>query len=80
MLYNGNPFLFISPNVEKVTVFFNWNLITADPDDNKFVDCFISAGTQYIVTNDKHFNVLKEIAFPKIQVINIKTFKNIISH
>ncbi|GHT69024.1 hypothetical protein FACS189452_09490 [Bacteroidia bacterium] len=66
-------------NVERVTVFYKWNLITADHDDNKFVDCAITAGAQYIVTNDKHFNVLHKIDFPKVQVADMSAFKQIIS-
>lgn|GEM_PF-1081977 len=27
------------PNVELITRYFAWNMITSDPDDNKFVDC-----------------------------------------
>ncbi|MDR2232566.1 MAG: putative toxin-antitoxin system toxin component, PIN family, partial [Tannerella sp.] len=46
-----------APNTNKITSHFNWNLIVADPDDNKFVDCALNAGAEYIVTNDKHFNV-----------------------
>jgi len=71
--------LLCSQNVEKVVPHFKWNFISADPDDNKFADCALNAGADYIVTNDKHFNVLKEIAFPKINVINCETFKQIIS-
>jgi predicted nucleic acid-binding protein len=67
-----------SRNVEKVTPYFKWNFISADPDDNKFVDCALNAGADFIVTNDKHFNVLKKIDFPKIDVINIDTFKKMI--
>jgi predicted nucleic acid-binding protein len=68
-----------SRNVEKIIPYYKWNFISADPDDNKFVDCALNAGADYIVTNDKHFNVLKNIDFPKINVINIDTFETIIS-
>ena len=71
--------LLTSHNVEKVISFYKWNLISADPDDNKFVDCAINAGADYIVTNDKHFNILKEIDFPYIKVVDIETFRKIIS-
>ena len=70
--------LLSSRNVEKITPFFKWNLISADPDDNKFVDCALNAGADYIVTNDKHFNVLKSLGFPPIKVVNIDTFKSIL--
>jgi putative PIN family toxin of toxin-antitoxin system len=61
-----------------ITPYYKWNLITADPDDNKFADCALNAGADYIVTNDKHFNVLKALDFPPIKVINIETFKSIL--
>ena len=62
------------PNVEKIEVSFKWNLIPADPDDNKFVDCAIAGRVKYVVTNDKHFNVLKDIPFPKVDIISIEDF------
>jgi putative PIN family toxin of toxin-antitoxin system len=79
IIENVMLFLLNSPNVEKVIAHFKWNFILADQDDNKFVDCALNAGADYIVTNDKHFNVLRKIDFPKIDVINIDTFKKIIS-
>lgn len=62
--------------VKFVTPYFHFNLIEADPDDNKFVDCAISANAHYIVTNDHHFDVLQTIDFPKVDVITIKDFCN----
>lgn len=45
------------------TVFINpqkrYQLIKSDPDDNKFVDCAISANAKYIVTQDHHYNVVR---------------------
>ena len=67
-----------SPNTIQVVPHFKWHLITADYDDNKFVDCALNSGADYIVTNDKHFNVLKDIDFPPIKVIDMATFKNIL--
>ena len=61
-------------NVKQITPSYKWNLITADPDDNKFVDCAIAANARFIVTEDHHFNVLKEIGFPSVDVINIDDF------
>lgn len=62
------------PNVEKIEISYKWNLISADPDDNKFVDCAIAGRVKYVVTDDKHFKVLKEIPFPKIDIISIEAF------
>ncbi len=64
-----------SENTKQITVFYKWQLITMDPDDNKFVDCAISAGAKFIVTNDKHFNVLAKIPFPKVRTSTIQNFK-----
>jgi len=69
-----------SNNSLQITPDFKWNLITADPDDNKFVDCALNAGADYLVTNDKHFNILKEIDFPQIKVVDIEIFRRIIMY
>lgn len=61
-------------NVEKTEVFFRWHLIRADPDDNKFVDCAISARVTFLVSNDNHFNDLKQIEFPTVEVIDAEGF------
>lgn len=44
------------PNVRKIQPSFRWNLIPQDPDDNKFVDCFVAAGADVLVTQDRHFS------------------------
>ena len=61
-------------NVKLITPFYNWNLITADPDDNKFVDCAIAANAKFIVTEDHHFDILKDIPFPQVNIVNIDLF------
>lgn len=61
-------------NVIFVKTYYAWNLITADPDDNKFVDCAISCNAKCIVSEDKHFNILKTIGFPKVEVLKIEEF------
>ncbi len=66
------------PNVEYITKYYRWELIEQDYDDNKFVDCAIACNANYLATNDKHFNSLKQIAFPKVNIINIDEFKMVI--
>ena len=61
-------------NIRQITPSYKWNLITADPDDNKFVDCAIAANAKCIVTEDHHFNVLKEIGFPSVDIESIDDF------
>ncbi len=55
-------------------VYIHFDLIKSDVDDNKFVDCAVAADAEYIVTNDTRFNILQEIPWPKVNVINIKDF------
>ncbi len=66
------------PNAEFVNPSYRFNLIKADPDDNKFVDCAVTAGATYIVSNDKHFDELKECDFPKVDVKTLLEFFEII--
>ncbi|WP_229235521.1 MULTISPECIES: putative toxin-antitoxin system toxin component, PIN family [Emticicia] len=66
------------PNVEYITRYFAWNLIQSDPDDNKFVDCAIACNATYLVSQDRHFDVLKQIPFPKIQVLKVEEFLNVL--
>lgn len=65
-------------NVEKKEIYFKWGLLTSDYDDNKFVDTAIVGSVDFIVTNDKHFNPLKGIDFPKVETITIDNFLEII--
>lgn len=64
----------IMPNVIYKEPFYQYGLIEEDVDDNKFVDCALASGAVYIVTDDKHFNVLKRIPFPKMDVCTLEEF------
>ena len=61
-------------NVLKFDPHFRFNLIKADTDDNKFVDCAIVSGAKCIVTEDKHFRVLDSISFPHVDIVGIDAF------
>ena len=54
--------------------YYHFGLITEDPDDNKFVDCAIAADAELIVTNDKHFDVLRTVSWPKLTIIKLNEF------
>ena len=64
----------LESNVVRVNPNYHFNLITADPDDNKFVDCAIQANARYIVTNDHHYDILRQIDFPKVGIIKLMDF------
>ncbi|WP_308234528.1 putative toxin-antitoxin system toxin component, PIN family [uncultured Prevotella sp.] len=66
------------PNVEFITPYYKLHLIQADEDDNKFVDCAFSAGASCIVSNDAHFRILENVDFPKIIVMRIQDFIQIL--
>lgn len=70
--------MMINPNVRTYSPAFQTRLIYYDYDDNKFVDCAFIANAHYLVTQDHHFNVVKQSAFPKINVINIDQFVEIL--
>jgi len=65
----------VHPLTLKVDIFYNFNLITQDPDENKFVDCAIAGDALCLVSNDKHFTVLKSVPFPKVNWLILAEFE-----
>ncbi len=65
--------------VELINPYFSLHLIEDDHDDDKFVDCAFAANATFIVSDDKHFEALKEIQFPKILVLKLKEFLGILT-
>ena len=63
-----------NPYTVFITPYYPFKLIVADPDDDKFVDCAITAGADYIVTEDSHFNILKQLSFPQLHVVTLDEF------
>jgi putative PIN family toxin of toxin-antitoxin system len=61
-----------------IVIYYNLQLIIADTDDNKFVDCAFAANADFIITNDSHFNVLKTIDFPSIPILRLDEFKDLL--
>ena len=72
-------FLSILPNVHPCTVYYRFLLINQDDDDDKFADCAIAQGVHYLVTDDKHYNVLLKLGFPKVNLLTIKEFYTLLS-
>ena len=61
-------------NVQLVDPHFRMGIITADPDDNKFVDCAFAAGADYLVSEDSHFRVLHDTPFPHLNLVTLDEF------
>jgi len=68
-----------SPDVITQKVYYNWNAITVDPDDNKFFDIAVASDADYLVTNDRHFDKVKTITFPTVKVITSKEFLTLLT-
>jgi len=66
------------PNVNFTTPFYKWNLIESDKDDNKFVDAYLCSNADILVSNDKHYTILKTVEFPKINLMDIETFLKVL--
>ena len=64
-------------NLALVVPRYRFNLL-ADPDDNKFVDCAIAANAVCIVSHDRDFLPLKDIAFPKVAVVDTEGFRGLL--
>lgn len=67
-----------SKYVKRVETYFRYNLIKADIDDNKFVDCALACNAKFIVSEDAHFDELEKIDFPKIDVVGLEEFIRIL--
>ena len=70
--------LLILPNVIRTEVYFDMRLITHDADDDKFVNCAFASNAHFIVTEDRHFNILQKIDFPTINVLKFQEFKQLL--
>lgn len=67
-----------SPDIIFQRIYYSWNVISTDPDDNKFFDVAVAGGAHYLVTNDAHFNEAKRIPFPQISIVSADEFLGII--
>lgn len=67
----------MSSHIQRTEVFFRFNVIT-DLDDNKFMDCAFASNAHYLVSDDKAFRVLKNLDFPKLEVVNLDEFSKML--
>ena len=63
--------------IEVNAIYFNWLMISTDVDDNKFVDAYIAGQAELIVSNDKHFDQLAKVIYPKISCLKLNDFLNV---
>lgn len=60
------------------SVYFEWRLMHNDPDDNKYVDCALVSNVDHLVSEDRHFSMLSDIDFPRLSVIRIDEFLDLL--
>ena len=65
-------FILNNPATIRVDDYVRWNIVTTDPDDNKFVDCAIWANARFLVSDDKHLRILKKRVPP---LVDLKTLQ-----
>lgn len=53
-------------------------VIHEDPDDDKFIECAVSCGADYIVSGDKHLLKLKE--YDGIKILNAADFLSLFNN
>jgi putative PIN family toxin of toxin-antitoxin system len=67
-----------SPDIIYNRIYYSWNVISKDPDDNKFFDVAVAANADYLVTNDAHFKEAAKISFPRVNIISADAFLEIV--
>lgn len=70
--------LLIGPNITQYQIYFRFHLVPSDADDNKFADLAIVAGADYLVSNDRALLAINKISFPKIEVLTLEEFAELL--
>lgn len=59
--------------------YYHFHLLSdVDKDDNKFVDCAIASDAHFIVTEDNHFNRLKQSHYPRLTILTLDEFFDVL--
>jgi len=67
----------VSDNFEHVQVFYKFNLVEKDGDDNKFADTYFASASDYIVSNDQAVLSLRKATFPSVAVLTLEEFSKL---
>lgn len=76
---NVLKFILSLENCTLQSTFFEWGLMHNDEDDNKYTDCALVAAVDHLISEDRHFNILKDIDFPKLSVIRADDFLELLT-
>lgn len=61
-------------NVRRQHISYDFRLIEADPDDDKFVNAYVAGQADYLVTDDRHFRSALASRFPQVRVVSAAEF------
>ena len=65
-------------NVHRQRISFDFRLVEQDPDDDKFVNAYVAGQADYLVTDDRHFQVVLASKFPQVRVVSAVEFMEIL--
>ncbi len=67
-----------SDNFVQVQVFYNFDLIETDKDDNKFIDTYVASGAALLISNDHSITRLKNNLFPPLNILTLQQFSSML--
>lgn len=70
--------LLYAPSIVRTEIYYKWQLVKADQDDDKFVDCAIASNAKCIVTHDRHFEIVAKNEFPKLTILKPEELKTML--
>ncbi len=70
--------LLTAENASLYNIFYYFQLVQDDSDDNKFADTFLASNADILISNDKKLLVLNDLEFPPMQVIQLENFSEIL--
>lgn len=65
-------------NVILQTIYSGWGAMHNDPDDNKYVDCTLWSASDHLVSEDRHFLILRDMGFPTVSVLRVDEFLSLL--
>lgn len=66
-------------NVRRQRISYDFRLVPQDPDDDKFVNAYVAAGANYLVTDDRHFRTVLAVRFPQVRVVGAAEFISVLA-
>ncbi len=72
--------ILISENTFLQDIFYYFQLVDGDMDDNKFVDTYLASNSDLLISNDKKLLALNDLDFPPVQVIRLEEFSEMLKN